>query len=587
MSIPRSLSHVSWFGEANTLLGHVYFENMTTVRILHQPSFREYLLFNLRQEYAAALAAAMFSFSARFATSWDGCDDITGEETQSLHEQRRPEYFYRIANSLLHRLTRDLGEVDPPLCLLQASTLTVFYEMIHAARNVAWRSLGVCIRLAYELKLHRIDIRQIEPRRRRKPAHSTWVLEEEKRRIWWTLWGLDVFISTVNKFPLTIRDTHNATLLPVSEEAWFAGRKEQSCFLDPDPANRWKLLQSSGNVGAEAWFIVINSYTRDIQGLGHLAISPISPVIEADERQRQASKTASRLRVLANCLSCTGLVLPESLYFDGFASCAAASCESRKRMHDAHVIQAMTQLTKLYIHHLECFGEDGQRMENGSRREPLRTNDRQEWTAWRGYMSAADQVVQLVRNSHIDHIRHGHPLLSNTYWIAAAVQVLQRFYAPTPEARTAAQSNFDLLKLTLIRHRQFWETSSTYINNLSALEARLDPTVMRLEQPRQSRGDLVDGLPDRQPSTFPPVQSVDPSDATQLQNVGLPVIPEQAMQQGRLGSAETPENIFTRCSEEDAENGLGSFVDDDPGLQAYIDSVFASQWSEWGMDLIP
>lgn len=541
-----------------------YFDNMTSLTIFRRPTFHEYLYSTLDPSYSAALAAAMFSFAARFVAPPTAVQ--RSRSPSELTSLKPSAWYYDMACKLCQELVHDLGHHPPPLCLLQALLLTTFYEIISAARGRAWRSLGACIRLAYEIQLHRVDDDSSPPTTEdQETSAEEWIIAEGRRRVWWALWELDVFMSTVNKLPCAISELHNATLLPVDDEAWFTGQIQQSSFLEVDPVRRWKDLQSSGNRSGKAWFLVMNSFARDVHSMSH----PTTPLRSREDNPGNTNSVlATRMNILANCVSCFHLALPDTLSYDGFPASHDASPVVRRQRSEKHLIHVMTQLTKLYIHHHECFNKNPQ---SRNQTQPLT-----ERMGWRDYMATADEVVHTVRNSHIDHIQYGHPLLANTVWIVAAVELLQKVYAESGDKRQLAQSNFDLLRLALDRHRKFWDTSPTPLMNLAALEVRLQSISPRSRGTRE--GEI------RPEDTMPPPQS----NSIEIGRLSQAVTDTSTDFNGRGDSVsrqdpeELPELVVNDPSRVGDDPDLfNGYAMDDHTLQAYIDSIFSNQCSDW------
>lgn len=166
---------------------------------------------------------------------------------------------------------------------------------------------------------------------------------------------------------------------------------------------------------------------------------------------------------------------------------------------DKQLIHSMLNIAKLMIYHNSCT----RRLDiNAKPNRPvafeqtpdiqkLRTvlgfnNDAE---SWEKYTSAAEQVVRVLRNAGPNHIRYGHPLLASTFWIAAAVQLFQLVFAENEMQKQLARSNFDLLRLALIQHNRFWNTSDTLINNLDTLQKRLKEISTGLMNP--NHGSII------------------------------------------------------------------------------------------------
>lgn len=581
---------------------------MTTMTLLRRPTFYTYLYSVLTPKLSAALAAAMLTFSARFEPLPGRNSDVESLTEQSADRHARAEFYFEKASDFTAECLRELGDDSPPLGLLQAMIITTSVEMVDAARGKAWRLLGTCIRLAYELRLHEVDATMSQPSKKR-PAMTTelWIMDEERRRVWWSLWELDVFISTVNMLPVSMGDVHNATLLPVEDEAWFAGQQRESSFLEADPVRRWKQLEQSGNQSGKAWYIVINSFTRDIHCLSY----PTLPLnrFETDQGGPN-SKLATKFNTLANCVTCFILALPESLSYKRFSPADDIDWGSRRRMSEKHVIHLMFLLTKLYIHHHECFNRDShtrsaERIVNQPLASPtpsLRdarssSSNLQHTKAWHDYAEVSDEMAQVVRNSHIDHVRYGHPLLVNTYWMVAAIQLLRKRFATSEEEIQLAQSNFDLIKLTLVRHQKFWNASPTPLANLTALSQRLDPLATRSHTSYCSSEQRTETTSKyNNPMAQPHGNSCEDSNGRDncahdqshtLMSAAVPMTiddPYTFAQTGQnlqdfAGSSNALGHL-PRMGGNTSELSNGNSMDNN-GLQAYMDSILSNKWIDW------
>lgn len=381
--------------------------------------------------------------------------------------------------------------------LLQTSILTTYYELVSGVRGIAWRSLGAAIRIAYELRLHLIDLPlKLSPTSTDSDSVDVWIAKEERRRAWWTLWELEVFAGFIRKCPLAMDIRQHATLLPSDDTRWFKGEKSPSCFLEPDPVLRWKTLKRSDNEGGRAWFIVINSLLNDAHFLTNASV-PVDNFGEEDSTSyaphhstsKQMADQASKLAVLDNCISCFEMSLPQQFRFRPehlrSSSFRQNKTDTHKKESEKQSIHAMIHLAKIMILHKNCFRRNDQDGEsNGgisvfSNAETCPLQDEfssHSNSAWSRYLLAAENVVGIVRNSSIDHIRYRHPLLVNTFWIIAAIQLVQGTIAKTDSEKILAKSNFELLCLTLTQHEQYWGTSPVLVHNLKKLRRSLDNT---------------------------------------------------------------------------------------------------------------
>jgi hypothetical protein len=192
--------------------------------------------------------------------------------------------------------------VDPPnLCYLQGCILLAFYWYASGPCAKGWILSGVCVRLAYDLDLSRVDEEDWDG------DTEEWICREELRRAFWLVWELDTFGSTVSRRPYSIDRRRIAVLLPASDEAWFAGTPVSSSKLEADPSKAWKSLQNCENQDERAWFLIANFLMAILHDLTN---------------RRDATSAEERLE-LENSFSCFKLSLPPAFnletgifYFD-------------------------------------------------------------------------------------------------------------------------------------------------------------------------------------------------------------------------------------------------------------------------------
>ena len=141
----------------------------------------------------SALLAAMVSFAIRFYVGEKNDIGLCGE-THQLSA-----YFLNRALKLIDEALQECGDTTPPLCILQASIIAAHCQLSQGVLGRAWRSLGTCIRLSYEMNLHLVDTSaggDIMTTYAEK-----WSGREEMRRAWWAVWEMDVFASTIRRTP--------------------------------------------------------------------------------------------------------------------------------------------------------------------------------------------------------------------------------------------------------------------------------------------------------------------------------------------------------------------------------------------------
>ena len=460
---------------------------MTALSLFHRPSFDAKLSQMGSVKQVHALLAAMFSFSSRFMI-----DVNTSDWTETASEAPSPSMFHSRVSPLIEESLCECEEGTPPLCLLQAMIINTFQELTHGVHSRAWRSLGLCTRIAYELQLHRIDLAMYSSRQVDDTHTSR--LAEERRRAWWALWELDVFASSVRRLPNAIDWTNNSTLLPIDDESWYTDKSCNSCLLSTDPRLRWKWLQESGNVSSKAWFIVVNSLMRDAQLLSDsqslLANPAKSGVAISDNASAgSANETEIKLEVLANALYCLTIALPprysfryQFLHFQAVGTLPA----TRSLQEDCAIysIHMMIQVTRLMIYRHRVLGRPHQDLrsrgvpwkpssEANLQNEAQTLDEASEKEAWSHYLDAADNIIAVIRNSSKHHIQYINPFVASTIWLAATAQVVGRLFGPPTMDLNLAESNVDLLRSVIASFVSFWNMSDSLKTRLDTLEASL------------------------------------------------------------------------------------------------------------------
>lgn len=463
---------------------------MVAINLFHEPTFREKLngIGSTRQLHA--LMASMLAFAARFHTS--AADD--GTDSGSTEQGLQPVYLLNLAFSLIDEALKECDDEAPPLCLLQAIIIATHCQLTQGVRGKAWRSLGTCIRLAYELNLHLLDA----DRWGRYPVDcdaTQWCEDEEKRRAWWAIWEMDVFASTIRRTPPAMDWSQMEVWLPAEDQNWFRNQPQLSCLMSRDPVYRWNALQECGNNSPKAWFLVINSLMKDAQvistprGIPH-RISPQRAATtnapkHAGDQPRKASR---RLEVLANSVHCFTVALPKHLRFRNqylwFSARTPGELLSQRQLHcGIYNIFVMTQLARLMIYRYSVFG--GQMQDRpGAGGNPRADTSQQashgtikydaENLALQQYFEATDNILTIIGRSSEEHIKHINPFLSSTIWLASAVQILRMQFAEDDISRTLIKSKFESLHLTYKQCVAFWDTHTALQENMEALEAQLE-----------------------------------------------------------------------------------------------------------------
>ncbi|EXJ55176.1 hypothetical protein A1O7_08101 [Cladophialophora yegresii CBS 114405] len=573
-----------------------YFENMTFLSLFHRPTFDTTVYSTVELGIASALVAAMCAFAAHYM------EPAQSGERDGLHAERSdsmfaPGRFYRLARATIHDQLDLCGDSRPPLALLQAYVLITFYEMTISARGRAWRSLGACVRIAHELELHLTDA-MLQGRSVKEQSSlaqtGSWLRSEEQRRVWWALYELDIFASTVRRRPASIHAGEHAVLLPVSDASWFERNHQASCFLDPDPLHRTRKLLESGNTSGKAWYLVVNSLVHD----AHTTTNPTAHCDRMASRQDMGTSCHSesvderKLAVLDDFLLYFKTVLPKDLAYEGdylaFSTSSVFGGPSASQDCDIQLIHAMLHLGKLMVFHHFCSqknaplppgGEglaDCLTLKQPSVSDKLRailgfTNDQM---AWDRYLVAAEEIMRVVRNASPNHIRYGHPLLASTFWIVAATQIFKKTFATDDAAQELAQSNFDLLRLTLDHSHRFWHTSDLMVKNIDTLDTRLAELKARLTGAEQSSHGL-------------PISSAEKA-TSQSKRPHF-----TASDQSDTMASGSPDNVLPNVSDRsgtghyELNSGAPADIDkpNDSELHAFMYDFCGDNWDVWGQEL--
>ncbi|KAH7129698.1 fungal-specific transcription factor domain-containing protein [Dactylonectria estremocensis] len=477
------------------LLIRIYFDNMVAINIFHEPTFGAKLGNMTSSAQICALLSAMMGYSARFYMSELQLNKNTGAEPAGDEELPGPDHFLGLAFRFIDEALDECGDDQPPLCILQALIVATHCQLTRGVHGRAWRSLGLCVRLAYELNLHLVDALETERAGPEDPIQ--WRDNEEKRRAWWAIWEMDVFASTIRRTPTAVDWAQMEILLPVDDSDWFQDRPAPSSFLESDPSQRWKSTQEAGNQSPKAWFLIINSIMKDAQ----LITSPHGVRWQSQQPQRNGSdghlnshrrsvnEARHKLEILANSVQCFAMALPQHLRYRsqylGFDPPALVGSESNQQLHcGIYNIFVMTQLTRLMIHRYELFADNVSSRQIGRTGLPPASEETigqltshlkdTNNASVRQYFGAADNIFMIVNRSSEDHIKHMNPFLLSTIWLASAVLLVRQHYGPPSKLPDLVKSRFDVLYLTYKRCIAFWNSKTAMGQNLEMLERRIE-----------------------------------------------------------------------------------------------------------------
>lgn len=235
---------------------------------------------------AALVLNAMFALSARFSRS----DRFVG-----VSIRRRAEHFLEDAKKLYHEAMSLDAPMKPNIRLLQGFTLLGWCYQLCGNPGQSWMLSGLCCHLSYELGLNKIDENIIDGALSPQwTSVEEWSFKEGLRRLWWLVWELDMFSSTVLNRPHTIQKAQIKVLLPVSDEKYCSNTPIASAPILHDSMLVWKSLINSPNQDARAWFLVVSF----IRALSHDLLSVQTSMETVTDFQ--------------SALACFSIVLPPS-----------------------------------------------------------------------------------------------------------------------------------------------------------------------------------------------------------------------------------------------------------------------------------
>jgi hypothetical protein len=234
-----------------------YFEKVhSSFPVINQPEFLQALpnLLNDRvpeqilPPEQALLVYSMMALSARFS-------DLSMYSI--VPRQQRGSHFARKSGEIISQLLLDSELASPSLTFLHGCSLAAVYWLSSRPNGKAWFLVGICIRIAYSLRLNVIDEDMRTPDF--KPLSSReWTRREGLRRVWWLVVECDNFASVLQCCPLSIDRKRIHVLLPSQDKDWIAGVPSTSAFLDNDVLQSWKRLKLSENRNPYAWYLLVN-----------------------------------------------------------------------------------------------------------------------------------------------------------------------------------------------------------------------------------------------------------------------------------------------------------------------------------------
>lgn len=245
------------------------------------------------------MISGIFALAARFSNSMEFAD---------IPEAARGSVFEDDALTLLEDIVAK-GTENPTLNFICGCVVLALFYFSDGRLERGSAMTGACLRHAYDLNLHAIDVQDMEHPGRAVTTGpldaDSWVAAEQRRRIWWNIWKIEVFSSSMACKPCSIDLRDVAVRLPVADADWFTKNPVASAVLIDHPRTAWKTLCEIGSDNPQAWFL--------------LALYLVS---QANTALRRPMRPSSEfITELSSSICCFKLALPtklssESICFD-------------------------------------------------------------------------------------------------------------------------------------------------------------------------------------------------------------------------------------------------------------------------------
>ncbi|KEF51399.1 uncharacterized protein A1O9_12548 [Exophiala aquamarina CBS 119918] len=473
----------------------IFFATFTAFTLFRELHFRATLGKIGSDVHLKALLAAIFAFSRKSMEFGNG-NTTTGfvrdpDATLSSSQYNDQAVFW------VDAAVAECGDDPPPLCVLQALVLVTHWLLIRRVRGRAWRSMGLCIRIAYELGLHTIDKgRDFEVT---KQAPERWCEDEERRRTWWAIWEMDVFASVLYRLPCTISWSSTQVWLPAPDENWLQSQPQNSCFLHPGLVSRSQELQASGNESPKAWFIVLNSLMAEGHAfssrVGNGAVVTKEPTLGGEQ---YASDNRLFLERLMNAIQLCALSIPSKYKYRGqyldFGTMQygqrdrTSTIRTQSAVYELALMQEVAKLMALKNAIFEggaaSLLRKAQDLGLGLRSQSGQGNTGQTLDR---YFQASHAIFSHLFSSHETHVQYVNPFIAHAAWMAATVQLLQHALTINEAQREVVKSRFELLKAIHKQWVEHWSMSEVPLHRLVVLEAQLRRLVCLSRHPAEPR----------------------------------------------------------------------------------------------------
>lgn len=445
-----------------------FFRTFTTFRLFREPYFLAKLKGTSSVVQVKALLMAIFAFA---------CNGATVTPHMPHGAQLCASNCADMANKYVDEALVECGDDAPPLCVLQALILATHWMIVRGVRGRSWRRVGTCIRLSFEIGLHAIDTDTSLDASMADP--DKWCRDEEGRRAYWAVWEMDQFTSHIKRLPIITEWTRDSVHLPAEDEKWLAGQPQRSCPLASDWMDRCKNLQATGSKSARAWYIVIASLNAIAHDIAY------SQKVDPRHAKVDVRVVTDHWPALFNALQLSLILLPQELQFHGqyldfgTHTMGLAPSTTITHLHSAiYEIALMPETSKVislrpyvfeaYMRKLlrEAQGAESRWRDSIGLSENMARKVEQCFTS-------ADNILNLVVNSHQSHHRYVNPYITQVSWLAATVQLLRQELVEDETEKRLISSSFEIFKATNEKFMQYWNMSTTPLQNLETLELRL------------------------------------------------------------------------------------------------------------------
>ncbi|KPI41407.1 uncharacterized protein AB675_9135 [Cyphellophora attinorum] len=399
-----------------------YFKTFMSFRLFPKTRFWSHLREIEDEESATALLAAIVAFAVKL---WEPNESEVTLNT--LVANLSTSSLINLAIKSADKALTNCGDDPPPLHLLQALVLISHWLLIQGVRGRAWRYLGVCIRVAYEINLHLVD----------SGRPQDWIDEDPSPWAWF------IIINSIMKDAQTISS--------------------------PMGVDKAASMDSLDARSAAQYFAEMRTE-------------------RIEETRKRLTTYYNAARYFSMALPQSLKYRGQYLSFErGVPANGQGGVKMLRDLHTGiYSIHLMTQLAFLMTlkYHLFRRAPPTATVGNGIFPQDPDSANQNDPEASRSqcrsqkdvdeYFEAASSILNITNRSNDQLHRYINPFLVNTIWLAAAVQLLKRELFCTKQAeKDLVTSNFEVLRMSYDMFIEFWRSNDTAKKNLAALQNQL------------------------------------------------------------------------------------------------------------------